>query len=240
MRILSASRRVEIGYCPDLVARARRWEPAFWVWWCKNPALIEAWDIPWQRSAMQLSVTGLGATPFEPGVPPAEEVWKCAARLIRLGLRPELIDWRYDPLLPGHNTNIGLIEQQARAARELGIGTCITSFVSLYPKVLRRWPAAGNLDMGPQRQEAFLVEMRDCLASVGIRLSVCTQRHLESTAGPAACINARRYRRILDLEFDERLAEGQREGCLCTRSLDIGWYRKCPGGCVYCYANPAA
>jgi DNA repair photolyase len=222
-----------------MVARARRWEPAFWVWWCKNPGLIEGWEIPWQRSALQLSVTGLGASPLEPGIPPAEEVWKCAARLIRLGLRPELIDWRYDPLLPGHNTNIATIEQQAHAARELGISTCITSFVSLYPKVMRRWPAAHPLATEPQQQAAFLSEMHDCLASFGIRLSVCTQPHLEPVAAPAACIDGRRYREILGLEFDERLAEGQRQGCLCTRSLDIGWYRICPGGCLYCYANPA-
>jgi len=239
MRILSASRRVEIGYYPDLIERARRWEPAFWVWWCKNPDLIESWDIPWVRSAMQLSVTGLGGASLEPGIPPADEVWQCVERLICLGLRPELVDWRYDPLLPGYNTDIGMIEAQARCASRLGIRRCITSFVSLYPKVLRRWPESKHMAWEPEQQASFIAEMRDLLASLGISLLVCTQPHLESVAAAAACIDGRMYAEITGLEFDTRLAEGQRPGCLCTRSLDIGWYRPCPGGCLYCYANPA-
>lgn len=239
MRILSASRRVEIGYYPDLIERAQRWEPAFWVWWCKNPALLEGWDIPWRRSAMQLSVTGLGGTAVEPGIPLAEQVWACVARLTRLGLRAELIDWRYDPLLPGFNTDLGMIEAQARHASRLGIRRCITSFVSLYPKVLRRWPAAKGLAIEPGQQAEFIAAMRDLLASYDISLLLCTQPHLEGVAAPAACIDGERYGRITGLQFDGRLAEGQRPGCLCTRSLDIGWYRPCRGGCLYCYANPA-
>jgi len=31
---------------------------------------------------------------------------------------------------------------------------------------------------------------------------------------------------------------GQKNGCGCTASLDIGRYYACPHGCVYCYGNP--
>jgi DNA repair photolyase len=245
VQVLSASRRVEIGFYPHLVKAAleRVKGPFFWVWWCKIPSLLEAWDIDWRRSAMQLTITGLAGTPgpageLEPNVPPAEEVWKSVERLIGRGLNPELVDWRYDPLLAGWNTSLEQIEQQARLAKKLGIKRCITSFAAPYPKVARRWPAVKQALMEEEEQRSLVLQMRELLKSFDIKLLCCTQPHLEEILTPAACIDGSRCSETTGLEFDTRLALGQRPHCLCTRSLDIGWYLACPAGCVYCYACP--
>jgi DNA repair photolyase len=241
IQVLSASRRVEIGFYPRLVKAAveRVKSPAFWVWWCKIPSLLESWDIDWRHSAMQLSVTGLAGTALEPNVPPAEVTWKSVDGIIRRGLRPELIDWRYDPLLGGWNTSLQQIEQQARFTRKLGIKRCVTSFVAPYPKVVRRWPQVGHALVEEEEQRSFISQMRDLLESFDIELLCCAQRQLEDIVSPAACIDGSLYSKITGLEFDTRRAEGQRPHCRCTRSLDIGWYLACPAGCIYCYGSPA-
>lgn len=245
-QVLSASRRVEIGFYPHPVKAAveRMKRPFFWVWWCKIPSLLESWDIDWRRSAMQLSITGLAGPPgqastLEPNVPPAEVAWKSVEGLIRRGLRPELIDWRHDPLVAGHNTSLQQIESQARFARNLGVKRCITSFVAPYRKVVNRWPAVERALMEKDEQRSFALQMRDLLRSFEIELLCCAQPHLEDIVTPAACIDGSLYSRVTGLEFDTRRAEGQRPYCRCTRSLDIGWYLACPAGCLYCYASPA-
>jgi hypothetical protein len=39
------------------------------------------------------------------------------------------------------------------------------------------------------------------------------------------------------IEFKRLKHKGQRTGCGCFESRDIGAYDTCPNGCRYCYAN---
>ncbi len=79
--------------------------------------------------------------------------------------------------------------------------------------------------------------LHDALAEIAaghrMRLTVCAQ---EEIAGrPARCIDGIRLSDVAGRQITAR-QKGNRPGCLCAESRDIGAYDTCPHGCVYCYA----
>ena len=70
-------------------------------------------------------------------------------------------------------------------------------------------------------------------------LTLCTQPALAALvpgiAAPARCIDAGRLGDVAGRPVAAPV-KGNRPGCLCAESRDIGAYDSCPHGCVYCYA----
>ena len=58
---------------------------------------------------------------------------------------------------------------------------------------------------------------------------------LSPAAEPSRCIDAARLSDIAGRPILAR-EQGNRPGCLCAASRDIGAYDTCGQGCVYCYA----
>ncbi len=158
--------------------------------------------------------------------------------------------WRYDPILFSeltppdfHRTNF------ARLADGLAgvVDEAVISFAAIYKKSARNLAAAacahgfgwGDASTDDKRQLAS--ELAGLAAARGMKLSVCSQAdYTVSGTSPAACIDARR---LEDVAKGWSLAsgiaakiKGNRPGCLCFESRDIGEYDTCPHGCTYCYA----
>ena len=51
----------------------------------------------------------------------------------------------------------------------------------------------------------------------------------------ARCVDSQRLSDVAGRPLAAR-TKGNRPGCLCAESRDIGAYDTCPHGCVYCYA----
>ena len=67
-------------------------------------------------------------------------------------------------------------------------------------------------------------------------LRLCTQPDLvQDGVAAARCIDAVRLADLAERPFTAK-TKGNRPGCLCAESRDIGAYDSCPQGCVYCYA----
>ncbi len=153
--------------------------------------------------------------------------------------------WRYDPILltdqtpaEWHVRNFsGLAGRLAGAVDEV-----VVSFVQPYRKTARNLASAARIrnfswrDPPAEEKRQAVARLAAIAGDHGMTLSLCTQPELESaTARGARCIDAGRLSDVAGRPIGAR-TKGNRPGCLCAESRDIGAYDSCPQGCVYCYA----
>jgi DNA repair photolyase len=192
------------------------------------------------------TITGLGGSFLEPHVPPPANQLALLAELLAYLGDPRRLHWRYDPLISarrGHEnvSNVGLDMFRALASplASARVAVVHTSFVTLYPKVLRRLASAGVevIDLPANERLAFLRQLSASADDMGIRMVTCC----EPAFGRQRCIDGDLLMELHPTHEpcrDDRARE-QRELCGCTASLDVGAYLPCPNRCLYCYAHPA-
>ncbi len=161
---------------------------------------------------------------------------------------PRAAVWRYDPILLSSAT--GPDWHRATFARLAGmlrgqVDEAVVSFVEPYRKTRRsldRLAAAGGLEwrLPDVDEKAALVRDLAAVASdAGMALTLCTQpalaERVADIAAPARCIDAGRLGEVAGRPIAAPV-KGNRPGCLCAASRDIGAYDTCPHGCAYCYA----
>lgn len=146
--------------------------------------------------------------------------------------------WRYDPIL--FTDAIGLAWHEARFRKLCKALSPFTdqvtvSFLDPYP----------GRPMGGLRPPNAL-EMQELASMLG---QTAKEYHLSIVAcceagdfsphgiGRAACIDRARLERLCGGPLRLGPDRGQRPGCGCCESVDIGAYDTCPSGCRYCYAN---
>ncbi len=253
--ILSASRRTDmVGCFPDVLAdrlRTFRMEEVHsLVLWTKDPQNILAAGplreilSQFRQIYLHLTITGMGGGEFEPMIPPWRKTVEQIPLLIEFLKGAARVTWRFDPILTvsGRGTrysNFDLFPILVNRIAPLGIRSCRVSWVSPYPKVVRR--------LGERGWE-LVVETKEERAEQGEKLVQEARRygmalHFCAVEGypVSRCIDGGL---LTQLHPDGRQcsqvrAKGQRERCGCTESLDIGWYSlRCRHKCLYCYACP--
>lgn len=195
------------------------------------------------------SVTGLGGTPWEPGVLSADAAGAQFKPLVRLAGNPLRVNWRFDPVVfwregETMKSNVRFFQKLAPIAAEAGITTVTISLCQWYQKSRRRAAAYGIswVEPGPETlaEAAGLIQQE--ARAQGLKVSACCSPSLMSLGiDTARCIDGNL---LSSLHPQGQPAEtgkdtGQRKHCGCTPSSDIGDYDlACEQGCVYCYANP--
>ena len=214
----------------------------------KNEGARKAIDI-YSQVYFLFTITGLGGSFWERGVPPSH---KAMAQLKPLAdwWGPERIGLRFDPVVYWREggklkTNLFFFEKLAPELERLSIKRVIFSFVTWYPKSIRRTKSAGLdfYDPSPDEKRKAGEYLASVASAHGLSLEACAQPEeiLVSGIKKGSCINAELLSRLhpggwkLELPKDR----GQRELCGCSRSIDIGSYAlPCRAFCLYCYANP--
>lgn len=247
--------RLRAGYCRTVnpygrqvstVALTREAVDGF-VFWTRNAgpfagALDEvaARGIPF---TVQFTITG-----YPRALETSVVDWRLAARQIRALARdfgPHVAVWRYDPVVASSLTPAAWHEETfARIARALEGATdeCVISFAHSYAKTRRNMDAAARAHdfAWEDPDDAWKREMCGRLAAIaarhGMALTLCSQPEFAAgRAGDARCIDADRLSRVAGYPIAAK-QKGNRPGCACFESRDIGDYDSCPHGCVYCYA----
>ncbi len=187
LRVLSASRRTElVGHFPDLLAeRVEAADPTRLhtvVLWSKDPRHLLSH--PRLRAALSRvgqvflhwTITGLGGTFLEPGVPAAAVQLDLLDAIIAFLGDPRRLHWRYDPLLSVtrgserlSNMDLAHFRALAEPFAGAGVATVHTSFVTPYPKLLRRFAAAGVELEEPEPGTAARVSHRNDARGRGVR-----------------------------------------------------------------------
>jgi DNA repair photolyase len=220
-------------------------EATGFVLWTRNikPLLTELGAVAARAPfVVQFTITGY-PRPLEPHVIDAEAAIAQVATL-RRDWGPRAAVWRYDPILVSsltsaewHRTGFAKLASALRGQ----VDEVVVSFADLYRKSARNLAAAARQhsftwrDPAPEEKRTLLSELVEVAAEHRMRLTLCTEPDLAAAAVPARCIDAERLSDIAGYAILAR-EKGNRSGCLCAESRDIGAYDTCAQGCVYCYA----
>jgi DNA repair photolyase len=213
---------------------------AAFVFWTRNPSpflpVLDRLEREGRRSVFQYTLTGLPRE-LEPSVPPFEEAVS-AFRLLSERIGPARVLWRFDPLLPGEDPEALVARFERVSAALCGLSErCTLSIAHPYRKSLRatrRFPGIWT------PSDRFL-EAVTSAAAIGrergfdVR-SCCTPLLAERGVPPAACVDGEYLKKLWPGTEIPASPVPVRSGCLCSASRDIGSYRTCRHGCVYCYA----
>lgn len=153
--------------------------------------------------------------------------------------------WRYDPVLLTTLTppawHLGNFRTLA-ASLEGATDEVVVSFAHIYRKSARNLAVAARAhgfaweDPDDGRKRDLAEQLAAIAAGHGMRLNLCAQpEYGAGGAGAARCIDAARMAQVAGRPISEK-EKGNRPGCACHASRDIGAYDTCPHGCVYCYA----
>lgn len=249
------ARRLAAGFCdvanpyggrPYRVSLAREDVDGF-IFWTKNlqPFLDNLIEVK-RRSfpfVVQYTINGYPRA-LESAVTDAARAVGHMAALAR-DFGPRAAVWRYDPVIDTDMTPPAWHEKTfARLAAGLQGTTdeVVISFAQIYRKTRRNLTMAGRAhgfswrDPEPEEKRALAARLADIAAQHGMRLTLCAQPdYAAGAAGEARCVDAARLSDVAGRPIRAR-SKGNRPGCGCHESRDIGAYDSCPHGCVYCYA----
>ena len=214
------------------------------VFWTKNPApmlpCLDEIDRLGHRYFFQFTLTACDRT------------WKSISRkkperlavFRRLAERigPERVLWRFDPILFTRTQGPdAVLPEFADLAKQLHPFTrqCTISFLSLYQKCMRNLRGVDLLTLTREKKSHFVRQLAAIAGQYALNLKACCDPFLQDQCGikAARCIDEQLVAAILGQPVRISKDKGQRPGCGCAASIDIGAYNTCPHGCRYCYAN---
>jgi hypothetical protein len=204
----------------------------------------------YEQVYLLFTITGLGGTFIERGVPSYHAALDQLEELVGLVGDPRRISIRFDPVIywkEGERicTNLRDFERIAPSLKKWGIDTIRISFAQWYGKARRRAEKHRFFYVDPPREKK-LADARYLVRIAkkwSLDLFSCSQDFLTKIKEirPSSCIDGANLQSLHPHGDKASIKKDgtQRQECRCTDSIDIGSYTQfCPHCCLYCYANP--
>ena len=190
---------------------------------------------------------------LEPNVP-NPDIQLAQLRELVKKVETRAITWRFDPIVFWREkgklkNNLDGFRYLTHEVSHAGITRCYISFMTHYRKIQRRlqkYPHITFVDPPIEEKVEIILTLHEMARSRGIQLQLCCQPEIlkalpeNALILPASCVDGKMIGDVYGVRVSRARDTGQREGCGCTRSRDIGSYQKqiCHYHCLYCYANP--
>jgi hypothetical protein len=218
-----------------------------YIFWTRNPAPfagalaeVAAQGTPF---VVQMTITGYPRALETSVIEAPRAIAQMHAIAARYG--PRAAVWRYDPILATtltppawHRRNFAALAEKLEGA----VDEVVVSWATIYRKTERNLAAAAKAqgfdwsDPPEEEKRALLADLATIAARHGMQMTLCSQPQLlVEGVSPARCVDAGRLSDIAGRPIAAK-QKGNRPGCDCAASRDIGAYDTCPHGCVYCYA----
>lgn len=204
---------------------------------------------------IHFSVTTLGGTKWEPGVMKYNDLLDRIGEYIKMGLDPEAVTIRIDPIVPGV-TSFADVEEVVRRASEMGIKRLRFSIMDMYKNTsehvarLGYDPVANGYDVDTNAaggvsfhaskatQDSIADKMLELGKKYGVRFGTCAEPLVREGISREGCLSTAAVSKMLGTTIDESKSK-QRLACGCFGGkMDaLAWNDHCASHCVYCYAR---
>lgn len=176
---------------------------------------------------------------IEPNVPTIDKSIETLIKLSEI-VGKQRIAWRYDPILLTEKYTKELhYETFDYMAEKLSpyIDRCIFSFVEMYKKLQTNMPEIILLTESDKNEIAK--NIGSIAKKYNLIIQTCATGEDFENYGilHSGCMTADILGKANNITFKKLKHSGNRKGCQCMESRNIGDYDTCPNGCKYCYAN---
>lgn len=198
---------------------------------------------------IHFSITGLGGTKYEPGVMKPNDLLDRIQAMLKLGLDPESVTIRIDPIVPGV-TSTKMIENIVKRASEMGIKTIRFSIMDQYKTTKKYMEELGydyskfydgtSMHARDDVREQIETFMGSLIDKYGVTMSTCAEPlSSNSRIKRDACLSVNAVNNMLGTNVPQSAGTGKRKLCSCFGGkTDLLKYDNvCASSCAYCYAH---
>lgn len=198
---------------------------------------------------IHFSITGLGGTKYEPGVMKPNDLLDRIQAMLKLGLDPESVTIRIDPIVPGV-TSTKMIENIVKRASEMGIKTIRFSIMDQYKTTKKYMEELGydyskfydgtSMHARDDVREQIETFMDSLIDKYGVTMSTCAEPlSSNNRIKRDACLSVNAVNNMLGTNVPQSAGTGKRKLCSCFGGkTDLLKYDNvCASSCAYCYAH---